>query len=258
MLAVRDLSIWFGARMVLDRVGFEAKAGECIFVLGPNGAGKSTLLRAVAGLLTFDGAITLQGRALREMSANHRARQIAYLPQGHMVHWPLTGRDVVAIGRLPHGSSLARPSPEDSAAIDRALALADAIAFADRPVTELSGGERARVLLARALAVEAPVLIADEPTAALDPAHQLAIVEQLASLAASGRLVIAALHDLTLAARFASRVLVLDAGCLVADGVPSEVLTDELIGHVFAIRSARIEHDGRQFLIPWARDHSRR
>lgn len=252
MLAVHDVSVWLGSRLVLDRVSFQAKAGECIFVLGPNGAGKSTLLRAVAGLLRHEGSIDIAG------ADNARARRVAYLPQGQTVHWPLAARDVVAIGRLPHGSSIAQPSQEDAAAIERALAAADAIAFADRPVTELSGGERARVLLARALAVEAPLLLADEPTSALDPAHQLAIAELLSNLCRNGRLVIAAMHDLVLATRFATRVLVLEDGRVAADGAPADVLDEGLLVRAFAIRSVWSQHDGKRVLIPWARAHTPR
>ena len=137
---------------------------------------------------------------------------MAYLPQGHVAHWPLSARDVVAIGRAPFTSSLARLSRADRDAVEHALAAVGAHAFADRPVTELSGGERARIMLARALAVGAPILLADEPAASLDPAHQLAVMDLLSAQAKQGRLVIAVSHDLLLAARYADRILVLTGG----------------------------------------------
>lgn len=258
MLSVRHLSVRLGARPVLSDISFDAVAGECILVLGANGAGKSTLLRALAGLVAGSGTIELDRRPLADFAPFERARRIAFLPQAGDVHWPLPAREVVAIGRLPFGSSLLRRSAADEAAIERALDLADAGALADRSVTELSGGERARVLLARALAVDAPLLIADEPVAALDPSHQLGVMTLMTTLAAEGRLVIAALHDLTLAARFASRVLVIAEGRLVADGSPGAVLDDRLLGLAFGIRALRLEHGDSRFVVPWSRDHSRR
>jgi iron complex transport system ATP-binding protein len=258
MIDVRDLRVHLGGRTVVESVSFRAQAGECIFVLGANGAGKSTLLRALAGLLPASGDVRINGSALATFSPGARARQLAYLPQGHSVHWPLPARDVVAIGRLPHGSSLVHLRLDDAAAIDRALAAVDATHLADRPVTELSGGERARVLLARALAVEAPVLLADEPIAALDPDHQLAVMELLRQIVGGGRLVIAAMHDLLLASRFATRILLLDQGRLIGDGAPASVLTDAALAQAFAIRSTRLVHEGQSLVVPWTREHSHR
>lgn len=257
MLDVRSMSVHLGTRLVLDGVSFEAAAGECIFVLGPNGAGKSTLLRAVAGLVPVSGEVLWAGTPVGQLGGVERARGIAYLPQGSIVSWPMRVRDVVTIGRLPHGSRLSRPGPKDAAAVDRALEVVDAIAFANRSIGELSGGERARVLLARALAVEAPVLVADEPIAALDPAHQITVLELLSGLAAQGRLVLAALHDLTLAARFATRVLVLDGGRLVADGRPAATLDDAVLAQTFGVDAARLAHGGLRLPVVWSRHQPR-
>lgn len=250
-LRVDAVSVMLGARSVLEDVAFEARGGEMIAVLGANGAGKSTLLRTIAGLMPFEGAITFEGRDIRTMATTERARVLAFLPQAPVVHWPLTGRDVVAIGRLPHGSSLTALRAEDQTAILKALRRADAEQFAERPVTELSGGERARVLLARALAVESPLLLADEPLSALDASHQLTTLATLRETAEAGCLVIAALHDLSLAARFATRVLLLSGMRLAADGLPSTVLTPERLAQAFSIEAAFVEHEGINVPLPW-------
>ena len=252
MIEIEDVTVRLGARLVLDRVSLACGKGELICVLGPNGAGKTTLLKAIAGLVAVRGRITLEGRNAPAIPATLRARIVAYLPQGHVAHWPITALEAVAIGRMPHGGGPGRTTPADAVAIDRALAAVDAVALAGRPVTELSGGERARVMLARALAVEAPVLLADEPIAALDPAHQLMVMDRLADAARQGATVLAALHDLTLAARYATRVIVLDAGGVAADGPPAEVLTPRLLGSVFHIQALHLEHAGAPLLVPWS------
>ncbi len=251
MLSVENLSVAIGGRAVLWDVSFEARRGELVMIAGPNGAGKTTLLRAIASLIPFSGSIQWEGVNLAAMAQHRRAQLLAYLPQGHVAHWPIPARDVVAIGRVPFASSLARLSEADNAAIDAALAAVEANAFADRPVTELSGGERARVMLARALAVGAPVLLADEPVAALDPAHQLGVMSILAEKAKAGDLVIAVGHDLTLAARFADRVAVLDGGALAAYGPPAEALTADLMRRVFHVETRTFEAGGTQITVPW-------
>ena len=250
-LTVENLSVAIGGRAVLGGVSFAAERGELIVIAGPNGAGKTTLLRAIASLIPFSGSILWEGASLAAMPPQHRAHCLAYLPQGHVAHWPIPARDVVAIGRAPFASSLARLSDADYAAIDAALAAVEATAFADRPVTELSGGERARVMLARALAVGAPVLLADEPVAALDPAHQLSVMAILVERAKAGDLVIAVGHDLALAARFASRVLVLDAGRVAAFGPPAGALTPDVLRRVFNVEALTVEAGGVRIPLPW-------
>ena len=252
-LSVRLGQLRLGQRLALDRVGLACRRGEMIAVLGPNGAGKTTLLRAIAGLVEAEGRVTLGGRPLAAMTPQERARTVAYLPQGNVAHWPISARDAVSIGRMPHGGGAGRSSRADHAAIDKALAAADAAHLAERSVTELSSGERARVMLARALAVEAPVLLADEPIAALDPAHQLDVLELLAKAAAAGTTVLVVLHDLMLAARFAARVIVIDRGRIAADGPPSAVLDDALLSRVFGIEAARVDHGATPLLVPWSR-----
>jgi iron complex transport system ATP-binding protein len=250
-LAVSHMSVAFGSRAILRDIGFEARRGALHLLIGANGAGKTTLLRAVAGLIPSEGAVRWENAPLSPLSAAARAKVLAYLPQGHVAHWPILARDAVAIGRAPMASSLSSLTRADHAAIDSALDLADARGFADRPITELSGGERARIMLARALAVGAPLLLADEPAASLDPAHQLDVMELLLRIAREKRVVLAVMHDLTLAARFADNVLVLDGGRLAASGPPGEVLTRDVLRDVFRVESAEVSVAGETLLIPW-------
>jgi iron complex transport system ATP-binding protein len=250
-LKVEHLSAAYGARSVFRNVGFEARRGSLNLLVGANGAGKTTLLRAIAGLIPYGGSVLWEGRPLAQRSAASRAKTLAYLPQGHVAHWPVLARDVVAIGRAPKASSLSSLTRADYAAINSALDLADARAFADRAITELSGGERARIMLARALAVGAPMLLADEPAASLDPAHQLEVMALLLRIAREGRVVLAVMHDLALAARFADCVLVLDEGRLAASGPPGEVLTPGLLRSVFHVESLEVKAEGKAFFVPW-------
>ncbi|WP_374942476.1 ABC transporter ATP-binding protein [Sphingomonas sp.] len=226
VIDLRDVSVRLGGRTVVDGVSATLDRG-LIGILGPNGAGKSTLVRAAFGLVPATGAIAIEGDSV--------ARTVAYLPQGGAIHWPLSVRRLVALGRLPHVAPLARMGWGDEAAVARAMAAADVAHLAERDATTLSGGERARVLLARALAAEARALIADEPLAALDPAHALAVMALLRATAVGGTLVVAVLHDLALAARFCDRILLMDGGRLVADGPPVTVLTADRIAEVYGV-----------------------
>jgi len=236
LLTVRGLNVDLGGRPVLRDIAFEARAGEVVGLIGPNGAGKTTLLRAVCRLVPEgSGAVAWDGRAIDAMDARTRATTLAYLPQGQAIHWPLTARRLVALGRLPRLGPLGRSSPADAAAVEAAMTAADVAHLAERETMSLSGGERARVLLARALAVEAPVLLADEPTASLDPYHALEILTLLRHIADRGRLVIAVMHDLGLAARFCDRVVLLNEGRKIAEGPPREVLTPERLRAVYRV-----------------------
>lgn len=250
-LIATGLSVSFGERRIVDNVSLKVKSGEVVFLLGPNGAGKTTLMRALCGLVPHDGQVTWNESNIESLGTGQRAKTLAYLPQGHDAHWPLSARRVVAIGRLPHVSSLTRLREDDEHAIDRAMEQADVADFAGRDVTTLSGGERARVMLARALAVDAPVLLADEPVAALDAAHQIAMAELMVELAHGGRAILAVVHDLGLASRFADRILVIDNGRLTAQGTPAEVMTPELLANVFHIEARAIEADGKHAIMPW-------
>jgi iron complex transport system ATP-binding protein len=236
-LKAEDVVVRLGGTLVVDGATFDLKAGELAVLIGPNGAGKTTLARALAGLIPAEGRIAIEGRSLASLTPRQRAQRIAYLPQGHVFHWPMAVAAIVALGRHPHADAFSGLSAADRAAVERALSATDTLTFAARAVTTLSGGERARVALARALASEAPILIADEPTVSLDPRHQLVVMELLARVAHAGAAVLAIVHDLTLAARFADRILVLERGRLNAQGAAREVLTPERIASVFGVEA---------------------
>ena len=251
-LAVADLTVALGGRAVVQHVSFETAAGEFVALVGPNGAGKTSLLRALAGLLPSRGAIRLAGADLGRLAPQARARAVAYLPQGHEAAWPLPARDIVALGRLPHGAAdPGRLPPPDAEAVEEAMRLADVTALAERPITTLSGGERARVAMARVLAVAAPLVLADEPTAALDPRHQLDVMRVLRDAAKAGATVIAVTHDLGLAARFADRILVMSAGRLVVAAEPDRALGPDVLARVFGIEAYRATVASEAVLVPW-------
>jgi len=251
-LVLDRVAVPIGRETILRDIAFAADAGALIGLVGPNGAGKSTLARTVAGLLAPSaGHVLVDDRPLAHLSRREAARRIAYLAQGDTVHWPLAARSVVALGRAPHATGFGRASPGDAAAIDRALARTGTAALADRDVTRLSGGERARVLLARALAVEAPILVVDEPVGALDPHHGLNIMALLREEAARGTLVIAVLHDLALAMRFCDRLIVMGAGRIAADGRPAAVLSPDGLRRHYAVTGHHGAHEDEAFVLPW-------
>lgn len=252
-LSAQDLNVSLGRRAVLHDISLALAPGHLVALVGPNGAGKTTLLRALAGLVPATGHIEIGGCALAALSLRERARRFAYLPQGHIVHWPLASRDIVALGRYPHGATdPGRLSPRDAEAVARAMQAADVVEFADRRATELSGGERSRVALARVLATEAPVILADEPTSSLDPRHQLDVMQTLRKAADIGVLVIVVTHDLGLAARFADRVLVMSGGRLVSQGKPTEALSEQVLADVFRVSTYRAEHQREAVIVPWS------
>ncbi len=255
-LAAEDIEVRYDARIAVRRTSVALAPGELVALVGPNGAGKSTLLRALAGLVAHTGTVSWNGTPVARLDGRARARTIAYLPQDPPVHWPLAASEVVALGRLPHRAYGAERSAADDTAVSSAMQQTDTLKFATRSVHRLSVGERARVLLARALAVEAPVLLVDEPTAMLDPYHQLDVMRTLRDYVgganARPRLVIAVLHDLGLAARFCSRVLLMNDGAVVGDGAPEAALTSAAIRTHYRVEPFISRHDGEPLVVPWS------
>jgi iron complex transport system ATP-binding protein len=229
-------------------------SGEMVGLIGPNGAGKSTLLKAILGLQPRNaGTVLLDGQDFFALSSRERARKVAFLPQERRVEWRLPARDVVMLGRYPHHSGFGGPSPEDKAAVERALADVDGAALMDRPVSVLSGGERTRVLLARALAVEAPVVLVDEPVNALDPYHALHVMEILRERAVRGAAVVAVVHDLALAARYMDRLVLLHEGAVMAEGAPAHVLRADQLAHAYRVQALHGTENDHPWVLPWSR-----
>ncbi len=231
LLTLDAVTVRRAGRTVLDAVSANVAPGELVGLLGPNGAGKTTLLRAALGLQPAEGAITLGDARLGTLSPRARALRAAYIPQDRNVAWPISVAALVALGRTPHRAS----AEADASAVNSALAAMELGPLRDRPATALSGGERARALIARALAQDAPLLLADEPTAGLDPAHALTLMAAFRGLARSGRGVLVSLHDLGLAARWCDRLILLDRGRVTADDRPAAVLTPDRLAAVYGI-----------------------
>lgn len=224
-LTLTNLTVKRGTRLVLNRASMSIGPGEFVGLIGPNGAGKTTLMRAALGLIPSTGQ-----SSLAELTPARRALAAAWMPQGRDIAWPVSARELVRLGRIPHS----RPDADD-AHIARAMDRMGVTALAERPATELSGGELARVLIARALAQDTPVLMADEPIAGLDPAHQIAAMETFRALADEGRCVIASLHDLGLAVRHCTRLVLLEQGRITADAEPRAVLSPDHLARAFGI-----------------------
>jgi iron complex transport system ATP-binding protein len=253
-LSLKDVSVTVGDKAIVRSVTADLAPARLVALVGPNGAGKTTLLRALAGLIPMTGRVMLGNKELDALTSKERARRISYLPQGHQIHWPMPARDAVALGRYPHGGTdPSRLSESDTRIVTEAMRRTESLAFADSNVQTLSGGERARVMMARVFAVEAAVMLADEPMAALDPRHQLAIIEALRGEAERGALVIAVTHDIMLAARFAHQVLVMHEGALVASGDPATVFTPQLLADVYGVKAAHVSVDGQDVMLPWGR-----
>jgi iron complex transport system ATP-binding protein len=254
-LSVRGLVSRREHAVVLDGIDLAFEAGQVTAIVGPNGAGKTTLLRHLAGLdAPSAGDVELRGDPLASIGPALRARSIAYLPQAASAYWPLRARDLVALGRLPHGADLSRPlGKEDAEAVRRALQRVDGARLAERPVDTLSQGERARVMMARALATEAAVFLADEPVASLDPAYALETMTILRAEAARGACVIVVLHDLGLAARFADRIVVLAGHRVAADGPPCVALAAGVIETAYGVTFRHVSIDGIPQPVAWER-----
>ena len=243
-LRIRSLSVVLGGARILDRVSAEIAAGEWVTVIGPNGAGKSTLLRAVAGLVPRSGGVSISGVDAAALARRDLARRVALVPQDPQMPPAMTVGQYVLLGRTPHMGTFGGESERDLRAADHALVRLDLVGFAHRRLGTLSGGERQRAVLARAFAQEAPVLLLDEPTSALDVGRQQQALELVDELRREhGLTVLGAMHDLTLAGRYADRLLLLDGGRLVAEGAPRDVLTETLIGTHYGA-AVRVLEDG--------------
>ena len=257
-LAADAIEVRYDTQLAVRASSFVLAPGELVALVGPNGAGKSTLLRALAGLQEHAGTVAWQGQVLARLDRRVRARTIAYLPQNPPVHWPLLARELVDLARVPHRAYGARPSTNDADAVTAAMRETDSLGLASRGVGRLSAGERARVLLARALAVQAPVLLVDEPIAMLDPYHQLDVMNVLRAYAKGNgesgpRLVVAVLHDLGLAARFCTRALLMNQGTIVKDGPPQVALGAAAIRDHYRVEPLISDHAGEPVIVPWQR-----
>ena len=254
-LSIHGLGVTLSGRTVLDGVSAVLRPGRVTAILGPNGAGKSTLIKAVAALIApTTGSVRLGDRDVAALAPRERARSIGYLPQDARVQWNIAVSDVVALGRAPHRAPFAGPDARDADAIARAMAATETLHLADRPINELSGGERARALLARVLAGEPDWLLADEPLAGLDPRHQLDILDRLGDVARQGRGIAIVLHDLLHAGRVADDVLLLHQGKVLASGEAGAVLTPENLRIAFEIEvSVQRDAQGRLTCLPLGR-----
>lgn len=252
-LTVRGLVSRREHAVILDRIDLAFDTGQVTAIVGPNGAGKTTLLRHLAGLdAPAAGRVELRGEPLASLAPALRALSIAYLPQAASAYWPLRAQDLVALGRLPHGANLSRPlRTQDAQAIQRALERVDGTGLAHRPIDTMSQGERARMMMARALATEAAIFLADEPVASLDPAYALESMGILRAEAARGACVIVVLHDLGLAARFADRIVVLANRKVAADGPPAVALAAGVIEAAYGVTFRHVTVDGVPQPVAW-------
>ncbi len=255
-LTANSLQLLLGKKIVIDGVNVAICENEFVGLIGPNGAGKSSLLRLLAGLIKPTlGDVNLCSdkqtlRPLTKIPLPERARFMAYLAQHETPAWPLSVQNLVALGRSPWNDNAIRSSLDDEASILKAMQMTDVDLLANRPITELSGGELQRALLARVFAGEPKIILADEPIAALDIYHQLHVMELLLNHACAGGAVVAALHDLSLAARFCSRLILLHHGKIIAQGKPIHVLTPENLASVYGI-SAHVDcRDDGVVIIP--------
>lgn len=243
LMKVDGVSRASNGRVLLDAISLVLRAGQCVGIVGPNGAGKTTLLRTMAGLLApSKGTVLLDGASLDMYRRRQVAQQIACVPQLSAVgEFRFSSKDIVLMGRYPHLGPWQSETASDRDIVKKAMDETDTLPFAERAVTELSGGERQRVTLARALAQTPRVLLLDEPTATLDLSHQLQVLNLIRRLVdQEGIAAVAALHDLSLASRYCDRLLLMQQGCIVADGTPAEVLTPERLAQVYGV-TARVE-----------------
>ena len=245
-LSLTNAVVTLQGAKILKSVSFGVEPGKFVALLGPNGAGKTTAVRALLGAQALTSGTALIGdKPAIDCNPRQRALALSYLPQSRQLAWPIGVREAVALGRFAHGGAMGRLGPLDAKAVDEALARCDLTGFANRSVASLSGGELARVHIARALAAGTPALIADEPIAALDPRHALDVLALLAGRAREGAAVLVILHDLNLAAQFCDEVILLNQGHLIAQGPPREALTVKNLGEVYRIEASWVGNELR-------------
>jgi iron complex transport system ATP-binding protein len=243
MLNIKNLFVSYNGREILHDISFDVKNGEVLALIGPNGAGKSTLIRAVSGVIEARGEIFTNGKNFHTMNVIQRAKQIAVVPQAISLPPAFSVWEIVLMGRTPYLGFLGNASSSDEEIARQALSRVSALAFSERRVGELSGGEQQRILLARALCQATPILLLDEPTSHLDLQYQVSLLELIRDLAKENNLaVLVAMHDLNLAARYADRVALMVAGNIKAIGTPKEVLQPDLIADAYCLPVQVVKH----------------
>lgn len=237
-LSAKNITINAGSMSLVENASFNLRSSELVAMLGPNGAGKTTLLRAVLGLQKpASGSALISGENAYSISPNSRARHIAYLPQIRPLAWPNRVQDIVALGRFSHGANLGHLKGKDLAAVTQAISACDIDHLKERHADTLSGGELARMHCARAFAAQAPLLIADEPVAALDPRHQFRVMDLIKAYVKKGGGALVVLHDISLAAKYADRLIWMKAGKIVADGSPAETLSEKRLADIYGVKT---------------------
>jgi iron complex transport system ATP-binding protein len=254
LLEATGLSVKFGNKTILNNINFCMNEGEFIGLIGPNGSGKTTLLRTLSGILPENAKkIKILGRSLSDCNRKQLAQKLAYLPQGNESYWSITVESLVMLGRLPHRKPWQGPSDLDKKIVQQVLQDCDVSQFANSTVDTLSGGERARVFLSRALAVQPQLLLVDEPIAGLDPGHQLEVMQKFRQFSELGMGIVCVIHDLTLAARYCHKLIMLGEQKIISQGQPDQVLSSENLARCFNIRAHVGEVEGHAFVIPIAR-----
>lgn len=257
VIQVSDLHLSINGKTLLQNLNFSIHAGEIVGIIGPNSAGKSTLLKTLLGLYKpalKQGSIHILNKNLTQWHKNELARTVAYLAQNSQVHWPMTVSALVALGRLPYRQSFGTITDKDEKIINQAMVYTGTHTLKNRIATQLSGGELARVLMARAIAVNSCILLADEPVAHLDPYYQLSILELLKQKARNNMAVVVVLHDFIHAARFCDRLLLLNGGKLVAQGNPNQVLQSDIIRKHYQVTLAQAQIENKAYPVPWEID----
>jgi iron complex transport system ATP-binding protein len=235
LLSCKDVRLEIDGRIILAGCSLVLEQGELVALVGPNGAGKTSMLRTILGAVAATGEVTSNEKRLASLTPIERAQQIAYLPQNGQIHWPMPVRDIVALGRLPYAGSTNDTSKVSHDMVESALAQCQITHLENRNAATLSGGERARVLLARAIVTRSKILLADEPLGSLDPAHQLDTMKSLREYTLNGSGVIVVMHDIAMGVRFADRVIVMHQGRIVADGEGGKLLRAGILDQIFGV-----------------------